>query len=66
MKLTNKEQISQMWKTIFKRDVSIEVLNKFKEFEYKPATILSRCAEFLTNGEDINDEEILRPFLIRV
>ena len=64
MKLTNKEQISQMWKSIFKRDVSEGVLKKFKEYTFKPASILSRCAEYLTCGEDIDDEEILKPFLL--
>ena len=62
MKLTNKEQVKQMWRTIFKREVKESVIERFKEYEYKPATILSRCAEYLMNGEQ-EDEEILKGFL---
>ncbi len=63
MKLTNKEQLTQMWKTIFKRDINQQILDKFKEYAFKPASVLSRCAEYLTCGDDIIDEEILKPFL---
>jgi hypothetical protein len=63
MKLTNKEQLIQMWKTIFKREVTPEVLNNFEEFVHKPATILSRLAQYLTTGDEIDDKLILEPFL---
>jgi chaperone BCS1 len=63
MKLTNNEQLCQMWKTIFKREVKQEVLEKFQEHTHKPATILSRLAQYLTCGEEIEDELILQPFL---
>ena len=69
MKLCNEYQLELMWKTIFKREVSRAVLSKFKPLTYTPASILSRCAQFLTvNAVDEPDKfeamdyEILQPF----
>jgi ATP-dependent 26S proteasome regulatory subunit len=70
MKLTNREQLVQMWKTIFKREINGETLSRFEEFKYPPATILARCAQYLSSGGTVEendnqmDEEILKPYFI--
>ena len=63
MKLTNKEQLTQMWKTIFKRDLKPEVLNRFIEYKFTPASILASLSQYLASGETIDDEDICKPFL---
>jgi ATP-dependent 26S proteasome regulatory subunit len=69
MKLCDNYQLQQMWKTIFKREVHPNVLSKFKTLSFTPASILSRCAQFITvnsmQDEDTEmiDLQILEPFV---
>ena len=69
MKMCNTFQLQQMWKTIFKREIHFDIMNKFQEYKFTPASILSRCAQFLTtinmNETDYQqiDYIILQPYL---
>ena len=56
-------QLSQMWLTLFRTELNSEILSRFKEEVYTPAEILSVCSHYLTSGEEVDAEEILKQFL---
>jgi ATP-dependent 26S proteasome regulatory subunit len=63
LKKCNREQLSQMFDIFFGITLSESLLHRFREFQFIPATILSRMSEYLTSGNDIVPEEVLAPFL---
>jgi Cdc6-like AAA superfamily ATPase len=63
MKLCNRDQLRDMWKTIFQREICEEVCLKFQEYQFTPASVLSRCQQYLCSGGEVVDAEILQPFL---
>lgn len=63
LKKCNKEQLSQMFEIFFDIKLTESLLLRFREFEFIPATILSRMSEYLTSGNVIIPEEVLSPFL---
>jgi SpoVK/Ycf46/Vps4 family AAA+-type ATPase len=63
LKKCNREQLSQMFYIFFGIKLSESLLHRFREFQFIPATILSRMSEYLTSGNVIIPEEVLYPFL---
>jgi SpoVK/Ycf46/Vps4 family AAA+-type ATPase len=63
LKKCNREQLSQMFEIFFGMKLSESLLHRFREFQFIPATILSRMSEYLTSGNVIIPEEVLCPFL---
>jgi hypothetical protein len=63
MKMCNTEQVRQMAKVFFGEDIPESLAVRFKEYQFTPSTILNHFSDFLTSGNEIEWENIMKPFV---